>query len=62
MFAGRATLTYQNPLIAATPDPLLRQVPPVPPVATPATTNPLWLLGIMAGLLSVVGIRKLRKA
>lgn len=59
MFAGRAKLTCQNPLIAATPDPLLRQVPPV---ATPATTNPLWLLGIMAGLLSVVGIRKLRKA
>jgi hypothetical protein len=25
-------------------------------------TNPLWLLGIMAGLLSVVDIRKLRKA
>lgn len=31
-------------------------------VATPATTNPLWLMGIMAGLLSVVGIRTLRKA
>ena len=48
-------------LVAATPDPLVCQVPPVPPVATPVPTNPLWLLGIMAGLLSVVGIRKLRK-
>lgn len=30
-------------------------------VATPAPTNPLWQMGIMAGLLCVVGIRKLRK-
>ena len=30
--------------------------------ATPVPTSPLWLLGIMAGLLSLVGIRKLRKA
>ena len=29
--------------------------------ATPVPTSPLWLLGIMAGLLSLVGIRKLRK-
>ncbi len=27
-----------------------------------ANTSSLWLLGIMAGLLSLVGIRKLRKA
>ena len=32
------------------------------PAATPVPTGPLWLLGIMAGLLSLVGIRKLRKA
>ena len=37
-------------------------VNPAPPVATPAPTNPVWLLGIMAGLLPVVSIRKLRKA
>jgi hypothetical protein len=35
---------------------------PVPTAATPVPTSPLWLLGIMAGLLSLVGIRKLRKA
>ncbi|WP_415356984.1 leucine-rich repeat domain-containing protein [Halioglobus sp. Uisw_031] len=33
-----------------------------PSSATPVPTSPLWLLGIMAGLLSLVGIRKLRKA
>ena len=33
-----------------------------PAAATPVPTSPLWLLGIMAGLLSLVGIRKLRKA
>ena len=32
-----------------------------PATATPVPTSPLWLLGIMAGLLSLVGIRKLRK-
>jgi hypothetical protein len=32
-----------------------------PSSATPVPTSPLWLLGIMAGLLSLVGIRKLRK-
>ena len=42
-----------------TPEP---PVPPVPNVATPVPTSPMWLLGIMAGLLSLVGIRKLRKA
>jgi len=30
--------------------------------ATPVPVSPLWLVGIMAGLLSLVGIRKLRKA
>ena len=33
-----------------------------PATATPVPTSPLWLLGIMAGLLSLVAIRKLRKA
>ena len=33
-----------------------------PPVATPVPTSPLWLLGMMAGLLSLVAVRKLRKA
>jgi hypothetical protein len=33
-----------------------------PSSATPVPTSPLWLLGIMAGLLSLVGFRKLRKA
>jgi hypothetical protein len=37
-------------------------VPPVPTVATPVPTSPIWLLGIMAGLLSLLGISKLRKA
>lgn len=36
-------------------------VPPVPTVATPVPTSPIWLLGIMAGLLSLVAVRKLRK-
>ena len=31
------------------------------PSATPVPVGPLWLLGVMAGLLSLVGIRKLRK-
>ena len=30
--------------------------------ATPVPTSPLWLLGIMAGLLSLVAVKKLRKA
>ena len=33
-----------------------------PATATPVPTSPLWLLGIMAGLLSLVAVRKLRKA
>ena len=32
------------------------------PVATPVPTSPLWLLGMMAGLLSLVAVTKLRKA
>ena len=43
---------------SVTPEP---PVPPVPNVATPVPTSPIWLLGIMAGLLSLVAIRKLRK-
>ena len=35
---------------------------PVAPAATPVSTSPLWLLGMMAGLLSLVAVRKLRKA
>jgi hypothetical protein len=31
-------------------------------VATPVPTGPIWLLGIMAGLLSLVAVSKLRKA
>ena len=37
-------------------------VAPSPATATPVPTSPLWLLGIMAGLLSLVAVRKLRKA
>ena len=33
-----------------------------PVAATPVPTSPLWLLGMMAGLLSLVAVRKLRKA
>ena len=32
------------------------------PAATPVPTSPLWLLGMMATLLSLVAVRKLRKA
>jgi hypothetical protein len=31
------------------------------PMNPPVPTSPLWLLGIMAGLLSLVGMSKLRK-
>ena len=37
-------------------------VAPAPAAATPVPTSPIWLLGIMAGLLSLVAIRKLHKA
>ena len=40
----------------------LRRSATPPSSATPVPTSPLWLLGIMAGLLSLVGISKLRKA
>ena len=33
-----------------------------PPAATPVPVGPLWLLGMMATLLSLVAVRKLRKA
>ena len=33
-----------------------------PPAATPVPVGPIWLLGMMAGLLSLVAVRKLRKA
>ena len=39
----------------------LEPVPPEPTVATPVPTSPIWLLGIMAGLLTLVAVRKLRK-
>jgi len=39
-----------------------RILAPVAPAATPVPTSPLWLLGMMAGLLSLVAVRKLRKA
>ena len=35
---------------------------PAPAAATPVPTSPLWLLGMMAGLMSLVAVRKLRKA
>ena len=47
-----------EPFVVGGPD----TVAPPPSSATPVPTSPLWLLGIMAGLLSLVGIRKLRKA
>ena len=47
----------------ATVVPPVYGAPPTPPSsATPVPTSPIWLLGIMAGLLSLVGISKLRKA
>jgi hypothetical protein len=51
---------------SGTPPPTYGTPPPStdtpPSSATPVPTSPLWLLGIMAGLLSLVGFRKLRKA
>jgi hypothetical protein len=41
---------------------VLTLIAPEPVSTTPVPTSPLWLLGIMAGLLSLVGMRKLRKA
>jgi hypothetical protein len=47
-----------EPLLSTCPQ--VTGAPPVP-AATSVPLAPLWLLGIMAGLLSLVGIRKLRK-
>ena len=41
---------------------ILAPVAPVPAAATPVPVGPLWLLGMMAALLSLVAVRKLRKA
>ena len=35
---------------------------PPAPAATPVPTSPIWLLVMMAGLLSLVAVKKLRKA
>jgi hypothetical protein len=48
--------------IATTPIICPPLVGATPLTATPVPVGPLWLLGMMAGLLSLVGIRKLRKA
>ena len=50
--AGTSAPSTSSPPI--TPDPA--------PAATPVPTSPLWLLGMMAGLLSLVAVTKLRKA
>jgi len=50
--------TGQTGSVTATP----AAAPAPAPVATPVPTSPLWLLGMMAGLLSLVAVRKLRKA
>jgi hypothetical protein len=47
-----------EPLLSTCPQ--VTGAPPVP-AATPVPLVPLWLLGIMAGLLSLVGVRNLRK-
>ena len=44
------------------PSAVLTLIAPEPVPTTPVPTSPIWLLAIMAGLLSLVGIRKLRKA
>ena len=41
---------------------ILAPVAPVPAAATPVPVGPLWLLGMMATLLSLVAVNKLRKA
>ncbi|WP_415355416.1 fibronectin type III domain-containing protein [Halioglobus sp. Uisw_031] len=51
-----------EPFVVGGPDTVAPPPSGTPPSsATPVPTSPLWLLGIMAGLLSLVGIRKLRK-
>jgi titin len=61
-----------DPFVVGAPDTVAPPPPPSgtpppstetpPSSATPVPTSPLWLLGIMAGLLSLVGFRKLRKS
>ena len=70
-----ATITYAQgatgwnaPLSTFTPDTgptgsvTATQAAAPPATATPVPTSPLWLLGIMAGLLPLVGMSKFRKA
>ena len=54
-------VTPEPPVPPVPPVPPEPPVPPVPTVATPVPTSPIWLLGMMAGLLSLVAVRKLRK-
>lgn len=56
------TLKAVNSMGASTDDSELVSVTPaaVPPTATSVPLAPLWVLGVMAGLLSLVGVRKLR--
>jgi hypothetical protein len=56
-FAGTSAASAASSSVTPAAPP----VPPVPTVATPVPTSPLWLLGVMAGLLSLVAVRKLRK-
>jgi len=41
---------------------VLALIAPEPVSSTHVPTSPLWLLGIMAGLLSLVAVRRLRRA
>ena len=73
--ANLATITYaqgatgwDSPQRTFTPDTgptgsvtATQAAAPPAPAATAVPTSPIWLLGIMAGLLSLVGMRKLRK-
>ena len=58
--SGTPPPTYGTPPPPSGTPPPSTDTPPSS--ATPVPTSPLWLLGIMAGLLSLVGFRKLRKA
>ena len=60
--AGKELGSPSVPVEFITLVPPVPPVPPVPTVATPVPTSPIWLLGMMAGLLSLVAVRKLRKA
>ena len=75
MFRGSsnlATITYvqsatgwDNPQRIFTPDTGQTgsvTATPAPAAATPVPTSPLWFLGMMVGLLSLVAVRKLCKA